>query len=70
VVISNAEEAQIRIEEGMQNRASIYTNFNLISSKATVIVGITLMQKCRNSKGDEVFMSSMMDFYDLPEERY
>jgi hypothetical protein len=68
VILTNADDLQQRLDEGIITRAINSTSLNLssINSSSTVIVGLSLVQKYRNTKGDEVVMSSLIDFYDLP----
>jgi hypothetical protein len=65
LIVTSGEDIQQRIEECQTCRA-ISSFINLMGSSATVIVGLSLVQKYRNAKGDEVTMSSLIDFFDLP----
>ncbi|OXA50577.1 Kinesin-like protein KIF28P [Folsomia candida] len=68
VIVSSADEIQLRLDEGHLARAVSSTSFNLncTRSKTTVIVEMSIVQKYRNAKGDEVAMSALVGFYDLP----
>ncbi|CAM1328548.1 Uncharacterised protein g9786 [Pycnogonum litorale] len=56
---------EAKLEEGTLNRTIASTNMNATSSRAHTIVGITLIQKKKNSQGNETTKSATVNLVDL-----
>ncbi len=54
-----------KMNEGTTNRTIASTNMNATSSRAHTIVGITFVQKKKNSSGKEVSKTSVNNLVDL-----
>ncbi|CAL8093039.1 unnamed protein product [Orchesella dallaii] len=66
VLIVNHEDIQHRLEEGLINRATFLTSINATSANSMTVIAITLVQKSRNHRGDEVTRMATLEFMDLP----
>ena len=64
-MVGSYEEISAKMEEGTINRTVASTNMNATSSRAHTIVGITFIQKTRNSAGKEMAKGAILNLVDL-----
>ena len=53
------------MDEGTMNRTVAATQMNATSSRAHTIVGITFVQKAKNSAGEETAKTAVVNLVDL-----
>ncbi|ESO96408.1 hypothetical protein LOTGIDRAFT_115884, partial [Lottia gigantea] len=63
--VDSYEEIEDKMEEGTRNRTVAATNMNATSSRAHTIVGMTFIQKFKNSAGEETTKSAIINLVDL-----
>nr|XP_042912067.1 kinesin-like protein KIF28P isoform X1 [Parasteatoda tepidariorum]XP_042912068.1 kinesin-like protein KIF28P isoform X1 [Parasteatoda tepidariorum] len=64
-LVTTYKDIETQLDLGTTNRSIASTNMNATSSRAHTIVGITLVQKSRNMKGQETAKTSMVNLVDL-----
>ncbi|KAF8782896.1 Kinesin-like protein KIF28P like protein [Argiope bruennichi] len=64
-LVTSYKDIQAQLDLGTTNRSIASTNMNATSSRAHTIVGITLIQKSRNVKGQETSKTSVVNLVDL-----
>ena len=63
--VASYSDIERKMDEGTTNRTVAATNMNATSSRAHTIVGITLVQKFKNSNGQDTTKSSIVNLVDL-----
>ena len=64
-LVSSYEEIDAMMDKCTMNRTVASTNMNATSSRAHTIVGITFIQKTRNSAGKEMAKGATLNLVDL-----
>ncbi|GIY76501.1 kinesin-like protein KIF28P [Caerostris darwini] len=64
-LVTSYKDIEAQLDLGTTNRSIASTNMNATSSRAHTIVGITLIQKSRNVKGQETSKTSVVNLVDL-----
>ncbi|KAG8190882.1 hypothetical protein JTE90_010307 [Oedothorax gibbosus] len=64
-LVTSYKDIERQLDLGTTNRSIASTNMNATSSRAHTIVGITLIQKSRNIKGQETAKTSVVNLVDL-----
>lgn len=63
--VASYADIEAKMEQGTMNRTVASTNMNATSSRAHTIVGISFIQKSKNSAGEETAKSSVVNLVDL-----
>jgi hypothetical protein len=63
--VTSYADIAAKMEEGTMNRTVAATNMNATSSRAHTIVAVTLVQKQKNSAGQETAKTSVVNLVDL-----